>query len=321
MTVPSAQRRPVRHRYLASKVAGPLLSPEQLKELSEQRSHAAQIRKLIRFAGQQSIKSPVRRHMTMEHLSAARRHTLELFVRRATALRLDVRNLRWTSIGSICTVATSWLADGMPHSTLRTLISHMNWLLRALGHDVAVSASELIAARSAPNESHEVTPLEAPSTPTREQVEAALAAAEAIDRRIGLMLQLIYRLQARPGKVLALRPHAMFEAGAVVLSRGGRYKPTHIVVPSPAATVLIERALAMTSRQHDSLLRRGEKPEVARQRLYRIASKVGLCRAGLGVTPDDLARFARPAPTTSVPAGSATRLGVTADDAIPESCA
>ena len=280
-------------RINAQFFARPLLDEKKLEQVLEQRSIEHQIAQLFEAAGRRSIQLGDR--TSSKSLQFAREKTLQHFLREVATLRLPYRDIRSTTPHLVRQVAEAWLRKSVARATVRTRISHLNWLLQALGKFELVNGTAVFEGWSALH-NRSTAPQVRASTPEKEasleSIEAALSEASNLDRIAGLQLKLMFHLEVSPRHVLALRPQRAslgVEAGAT-FSHGGRSNPALFVKLSATGVALMKEAVAASGTfDEDHLRHPGQRPAAARQHLYYIASKVGLTETDLGVTPRRLA--------------------------------
>ena len=265
-------------------------NPDALELALREKNPLRQLDALLQMSGRTSLQ--LKPFEVSANLAVARRHTIELFLKELQTLCQPIWKLDRVRPQHIATVCDSWLRRGTAASTVRTRISHLNWLLLTLGHESLVNAAAIVPANAALTGKTKASAT-LPSIDLA-LVETALAQAAILDRVAGLQLQLVYHLQLAPREVLGLRPIRSFrsEQRSLNIENGTRSKTAHTVGPlSEEQMTLVRRARELAGgRDHDRLFDAGTSASAMRQRFYYVARRVGFTTEKLGVTPEQLSR-------------------------------
>lgn len=257
-----------------------------------------QLQQLFKAVGVESLNSKPK--VVGAALQRARLHTIQEFLQELHWLGRKFKNLTWISPKFIALVVSSWLQRGFAASTLRSRMSHLNWLLAVLDKPERVQPKLLLSEIQLPPQQVQqvANPIPSQNSELHLRIEAALKAASQLDRFAGMQLKLVYHIKIAPREAIGFQPNWAFipdQQYLFVESETRSIKPRKVGPLNAQQVALIREAQELVKPFKNDRLRLPERtPAEARARFYYIARKVGFSQDGLGITPDELFKLPPP---------------------------
>ena len=254
-----------------------------------------QIDYLLRYCGQLSLQS--KKMIFSEPLKQARAHTIHLLVNDSIRIGNPIRSLYQVRPNKVMTVIQYWAVHGASPATIRTRVSHLNWLFASMLHPKRLNTANVLNALGI--KSQKVTVQD--PVPDEGLIQTAIQKAGDMDRFVGIQLKLIYFLGLSPAEAISLRPRAALAGNTLALTGEGTPKPIKIFGPLTEFQIQIVKEAAFLA--HPFKIDRLRLPESSffktRNRLYYISRLCGFQKNGINITPVELSKLRKSGSTPS----------------------
>ena len=266
------------------------LTPKNHDQILQRLSIRSQVNYLFRAFGTFSLQKKPRNFS--KDLISARIRTVMRLIDDSDAIGRPIKDIHNVSANrSINILMHWWRYEEVSLFTLKTRISHLNWLFIVLRQTKTLSASGFISDYNLMSETNRES--RAPDLPSHAEIISAFDKASAMDRFVGIQLKLIYFLKLTPAQAISLRPIGAIQSNHLTLTQEGTPKPIKIIGPLNTKQVqIVEEAQALAKPFNINRIRLPEhSATVARYRFYYISKLTGFCQDMLGITPANLAKL------------------------------
>jgi len=190
----------------------------------------------------------------------------------------DLKSLLGLKPRHIETVVEAWVDGGLAHATIRSRLSVLRWLTRALGKRGLVRAAEAYGLPPEPPRAATSAGADELRAADGRGVEELIAAVAAVNAWAGLVLRLMHAFGLSVTEAILLRPHATDAGAKLVVEEGSRRRRARVVdVRTAAQRAALEAAKAFAkTTTHGNLLPPDFTFEAARRRLYYLCGKAGV---------------------------------------------